>query len=93
MEAAFYIADLLATVLLMYWVVRGVDRLPSAPSVGLFAYRETLKPAARLRADDAATARSRSRPPLPGASGEPGAATARWWEPGRRHPRRQDKSR
>ncbi len=53
MEAAFFAIDVIGVLLVLYWSIRN-DRLgPDAPSVGLFAYRETIKrpspPAAQER--------------------------------------------
>lgn len=104
MEAAIYLADLLATLLLMYWAVRSADQPSGAPSTGLFAYRETLKPGAGKpgagpQAGNAAAVLRRDGPPLPDMNGQPAAAPRGGWrEPGRRdagrrHPRRPDKAR
>ncbi len=53
MEAAFFAIDIIGVVLLLYWSIMNDRRGPDAPSIGLFAYRETIKrpspPAARER--------------------------------------------
>ncbi len=53
MEAAFFAIDIIGVVLLLYWSIMNDRRGPDAPSIGLFAYRETLKrrspPAAQER--------------------------------------------
>lgn len=98
MEAAIYLSDLLATLLLMYWAVRNADQPAGAPSVGLFAYRETLKPEARPRVDNAATTLSHSGSPRPEVNGQPVATTRGGWRQTRRrdagrHPGWQDRAR
>ncbi len=53
MEAAFFAFDINWLVLLLYWSIMNDRRGPDAPSIGLFAYRETVKrpspPAAQER--------------------------------------------
>ena len=53
MEAAFFAIDIIGVVLLLYWSIMNDRRGPDAPSIGLFAYRETIKgpspPAAQER--------------------------------------------
>ncbi len=53
MEAAFFTIDIIGVVLLLYWSIKNNRRGPDAPSIGLFAYRETIKrpgpPAAQER--------------------------------------------
>ncbi len=53
MEAALFAIDIIGVVLLLYWSIMNDRRGPDAPSIGLFAYRETIKgpgpPAARER--------------------------------------------
>ncbi len=53
MEAAFFAIDIIGIILLLYWSIRNDELGPDAPSVGLFAYRETIKrpgpPAAQER--------------------------------------------
>ncbi len=53
MDAAFFAIDIIGVVLLLYWSIRNDKLGPDAPSVGLFAYRETIKrpspPAAQER--------------------------------------------
>ncbi len=53
MEAAFFVIDIIGVVLLLYWSIMNDRRGPDAPSIGLFAYRETIKrpgpPAAQER--------------------------------------------
>ncbi len=53
MEAAFFAIDIIGVVLLLYWSIRNDGLGPDAPSVGLLAYRETIKrpspPAAQER--------------------------------------------
>ena len=41
MEAAFFAIDIIGVVLLLYWSIMNDRRGPDAPSIGLFAYRET----------------------------------------------------
>ena len=43
MEAAFFAIDIIGVVLLLYWSIMNDRRGPDAPSIGLFAYRETIK--------------------------------------------------
>ncbi len=49
----FFAVDIIGVVLLLYWSIKNDRRGPDAPSIGLFAYRETIKgpspPAARER--------------------------------------------
>ena len=53
MEAVFFAIDIIGVVLLLYWSIMNDRREPDAPSIGLFAYRETIKrpspPAAQER--------------------------------------------
>ncbi len=53
MEAAFFAIDVIGVVLVLYWSIRNDGLGLDAPSVGLFAYRETIKrpspPAAQER--------------------------------------------
>ena len=53
METAFLVIDIIMVVMLLYWSIMNDGRGPDAPSIGLFAYRETIKrpspPAARER--------------------------------------------
>ncbi len=53
MEAAFFAVDIIGVVLLLYWSIMNDQRGPDAPSIGHFAYRETIKrpspPAAQER--------------------------------------------
>ncbi len=53
MEAVFFAIDIIGVILLLYWSIMNDRRGPDAPSIGLFAYRETIKrpspPAARER--------------------------------------------
>ncbi len=53
MEGAFFAIDIIGVVLLLYWSIMNDRRGPDAPSIGLFAYRETIKrpspPAAQER--------------------------------------------
>ncbi len=42
MEAAFFAIDIIGVVLLLYWSIMNDRRGPDAPSIGLFAYRETI---------------------------------------------------
>ncbi len=53
MEAAFFAIDIIGVFLLLYWSIMNDRRGPDAPSIGLFAYRETIKrpspPAAQER--------------------------------------------
>ncbi len=42
MEAAFFAIDIIGVVLLLYWSIRNDELGPDAPSVGLFAYRDTI---------------------------------------------------
>ncbi len=43
MEAAFFAIDIIGIVLLLYWSIMNDKLGPDAPSVGLFAYRETIR--------------------------------------------------
>ncbi len=43
MEAAFFAIDIIGVVLLLYWSIMNDRRGPDAPSIGLFAYRKTIK--------------------------------------------------
>ncbi len=43
MEAAFFVIDIIGIILLLYWSIRNDKLGPDAPSVGLFAYRETIE--------------------------------------------------
>ncbi len=43
MEAAFFAIDIIGVVLLLYWSIMNDRRGPDAPSIGLFAYRETIE--------------------------------------------------
>ena len=53
MEAAFFAIDIIGIILLLYWSIVNDKRRPDAPSIGFFAYRETIKhpspPAAQER--------------------------------------------
>ncbi len=53
MEAAFFLIDIIGIILLLYWSIQNDELGPGAPTVGLFAYRETIKrpspPAAQER--------------------------------------------
>ncbi len=53
MEAAFFAIDIIGIILLLYWSIMNDELGPDAPTVGLFAYRETIKrpgpPAAQER--------------------------------------------
>ena len=42
MEAAFFAIDIIGIILLLYWSIMNDRRGPDAPSIGLFAYRETI---------------------------------------------------
>ncbi len=42
MEAVFFAIDIIGVVLLLYWSIMNDRRGPDAPSIGLFAYRETI---------------------------------------------------
>ena len=39
MEAIFFLIDIIAVILLLYWSIINDRRGPDAPSTGLFAYR------------------------------------------------------
>ncbi len=43
MEAAFFAIDIIGIILLLYWSIQNDKLGPDAPTVGLFAYRETIK--------------------------------------------------
>ena len=58
MEAAFFAVDIIGVVLLLYWSIMNDRRGPDAPSIGLFAYRETIK-----RASPPAAQEHHSLPP------------------------------
>jgi hypothetical protein len=68
MEALFYLSDLLATVLLMYWAMTNADRPPGTPITGLFAFKDTLTPSGKAAQGKAAAA--------PGRHGQPGMRPA-----------------
>ncbi len=61
MEAAFFAIDVIGVVLVLYWSIRNDGLGPDAPSVGLFAYRETIK-----RPSPPAAQERQSLPPDPG---------------------------
>ena len=42
MESILFALDIIGIVLLLYWSIRNDELAPDAPTVGLFAYRETL---------------------------------------------------
>ena len=39
MEAIFFLIDIIAVILLLYWSIENDKRGPDAPSSGLFAYK------------------------------------------------------
>ena len=43
MEAIFFMLDIIGVVLLLFWSIMNDRRGPDAPSIGLFAYRETIR--------------------------------------------------
>lgn len=43
MEAVFFAIDIIGIILLLYWSIRNDELGPEAPTVGLFAYRRTIK--------------------------------------------------
>ncbi len=53
MESATFAIDIIGIILLLYWSIMNDQRGPDAPSIGLFAYRETIErpssPAAQKR--------------------------------------------
>ncbi len=53
MEAAFFAIDIIGIILMLYWSIKNDELGPDAPTVGLFAYRETINrpspPAAQER--------------------------------------------
>ncbi len=61
MEAAFFAIDIIGIVLLLFWSIKNDRRGPDAPTVGLFAYRETIKPSRPPAARE-----GHSPPPEPG---------------------------
>ncbi len=42
MESALFAIDIIGIILLLYWSIMNDRRGPDAPSIGLFAYRETI---------------------------------------------------
>ncbi len=42
MEAALFAIDIIGIVLLLYWSIRNDEVRPDAPTVGLFAYHDTI---------------------------------------------------
>ena len=42
MESALFAIDIIGIVLLLYWSIRNDELGPDAPTVGLFAYRDTI---------------------------------------------------
>ena len=52
MEAAFFAIDLIGIILLLYWSIMNDKLGPDAPTVGLFAYRETMERPSPPAAED-----------------------------------------
>ncbi|WP_299614805.1 hypothetical protein [Pelagibius sp.] len=44
MEAIFFLIDIIAVILLLYWSIINDQRDPDAPTIGIFAYRRALRP-------------------------------------------------
>ncbi len=52
MEAAFFAIDIVGIILLLYWSIMNDKLGPDSPTVGLFAYRETIKRLSPPAAED-----------------------------------------
>ena len=42
MEGALFAMDIIGIVLLLFWSIRNDERGPDAPTIGLFAYHDTI---------------------------------------------------